>query len=89
MIRLAITLTGAIFLTACSSVSSRVEQPSQLYPYMGVAKANAQIARSWHDPIVPGEVIARVVLDWPFTVVADTVLLPVDAVVAASNASDK
>lgn len=85
MIRLIISLIVAASLTACSSVSSRVDQPSQLYPYMGVVKANEQIARSWRDPIVPGGVIARAMMDWPLTLVADTVLLPVDTLVAVSN----
>lgn len=88
MIRFMISLFVVALLAACSSVSSRVEQPTQLYPYMGVVEANKHIARSWHDPIIPGEVIARVMMDWPLTVVADTVLLPVDTIVAVSNKSE-
>ena len=83
--RLVFVMAALVTLSACSTVSSRTEQPQQLYPYIGVQKANQQVARSWQDPIIPGEVIVRVLMDWPMTLVADTVLVPVDLIVMQSN----
>lgn len=83
--RLVFVMATLVTLSACSTVSSRTEQPQQLYPYIGVQKANIQVARSWQDPIIPGEVIVWVLMDWPMTLVADTVLVPVDLIVMQSN----
>jgi uncharacterized protein YceK len=78
----------ALLLGACSTVSTHVAQPDQTYPYIGLREASAEVARAWREPVIPGEVIPRVMLDWPLSLVGDTVLLPWDAVVAWSNTSD-
>ncbi|WP_157591260.1 hypothetical protein [Permianibacter aggregans] len=39
-------MAALVTLSACSTVSSRTEQPQQRYPCIGVKKANQQVARS-------------------------------------------
>ena len=77
--------TGALSLSACSTVYVHAQAPEQIYPYKGSQTAFREVGRAWQDPVVPGEAPVRAAVDVPLCLAVDTLLLPIDGLIWLSN----